>query len=201
MRSLLRSLLNALGVLAALPFVLWAKFGLALLGTKRFYMDAIYAVALVPGTPGMLIRRGFYNLVLAECAWDLDMHFGSAITQPEARIARGVWIGAYSLLGKVRIGEDVLVASRVSVLSGARAHAFDDPSRPVNEQEGVLADVTIGSGSWLGEASVVMADIGAGCVVGAGSVVTKPVEDGAIVAGNPARILRKRGETGSPSSS
>ena len=33
--------------------------------------------------------------------------------------------------------------------------------------------------------------IGKGCTVGAGSVVTKNIEDYSVVAGNPARVLKK----------
>lgn len=39
-------------------------------------------------------------------------------------------------------------------------------------------------------------EIGDGCIVGAGSVVTRSVPPGCIVAGNPARILRRGIEVG-----
>ncbi len=52
----------------------------------------------------------------------------------------------------------------------------------------------IGNDVWIGQ-SVLLArgvSLGDGCVVGAGSVVTKPVPSYAIVAGNPARLIRMR---------
>lgn len=52
--------------------------------------------------------------------------------------------------------------------------------------------VTLGSHAWIGcGATVIGAKIGAGAVVGAGSVVTRDVPDKAVVAGNPARVVRK----------
>ena len=55
-------------------------------------------------------------------------------------------------------------------------------------------DVVIGNDVWLGACSVIMSGvtIGNGAVVGANSVVTKDVPDYCVVAGNPARIIKKR---------
>jgi acetyltransferase-like isoleucine patch superfamily enzyme len=52
--------------------------------------------------------------------------------------------------------------------------------------------VSLGSYAWIGcGATVIGARIGAGAVVGAGSVVTSNVPDKVVVAGNPARMIRK----------
>lgn len=55
-------------------------------------------------------------------------------------------------------------------------------------------DVIVGNDVWIGDGVIVLPGvvIGDGAVVGAGSVVTKSVEAYTIVAGNPARVLRKR---------
>jgi len=37
-----------------------------------------------------------------------------------------------------------------------------------------------------------MDNIGKGCIIGAGSVLTQPIDDYLVVAGNPAKIIRKR---------
>jgi hypothetical protein len=55
--------------------------------------------------------------------------------------------------------------------------------------------LTIGDDAWIGERAIITPgcrQIGIGAVVGAGAVLTKDVPDFAIVAGNPARILRFR---------
>jgi sugar O-acyltransferase (sialic acid O-acetyltransferase NeuD family) len=57
----------------------------------------------------------------------------------------------------------------------------------------VLAgNVTVGARAFVGAGATVLPgiEIGWGAVVGAGAVVTRDVEPGAVVAGNPARVLR-----------
>lgn len=55
-------------------------------------------------------------------------------------------------------------------------------------------DVTIGNNTWFGHNAIVLpgVHIGDGAIIGAGSVVTKDVEPYTIVAGNPAKVIRKR---------
>src|SRR5262245_51151685 len=54
--------------------------------------------------------------------------------------------------------------------------------------------VTIGNDVWIGHGAIVLAgrSVGTGAVIAAGAVVTKDVPDYAIVAGNPARLVRRR---------
>jgi len=53
--------------------------------------------------------------------------------------------------------------------------------------------INIGADCWFGGNVIVLpgVTIGRGCTIGAGSVVTKDVPDFHVVAGNPARIIRK----------
>ena len=57
-----------------------------------------------------------------------------------------------------------------------------------------LALTKIGNDVWIGRSAIVLSgtSIGNGAVIGAGSVVTKDVPDYAIVAGNPAKLIRYR---------
>ncbi len=65
-------------------------------------------------------------------------------------------------------------------------------NRPVNYP--CKRHVTIGNDVWIGYGVTILpgVTIGDGAVVGAGAVITKDVEPYAIVAGNPAALLRKR---------
>ena len=58
------------------------------------------------------------------------------------------------------------------------------------------AKVKVGHDVWIGRSAIVLAgvNVGNGAVIGAGAVVTKNVPPYAIVAGNPARLIRYRFE-------
>lgn len=57
-----------------------------------------------------------------------------------------------------------------------------------------LADVTLGNDVWIGARALVLdgVTIGNGAIIGAGAVVTHDVEPYSVVAGVPARLVRKR---------
>jgi acetyltransferase-like isoleucine patch superfamily enzyme len=103
-------------------------------------------------------------------------------------------VGTGCTLGLVTLEDDVLLASNVDVLSGAGQHRFDELDVPIREQGGTFDRVTVGADSWIGNRSVVMADVGRQCVVGAGSVVNKPLPPRSIAVGTPARVVGTRGE-------
>lgn len=194
MKDALKVVLNGVGALLALPFVVWSRIGLGLFGSEGPFSSSAQALALIPGAPGRFVRRGFYCLVLPSCAWDVSIHFGAILTHPTSRLGHRVWIGLYALVGTCTIGDDALIGSRVSILSGRRPHGFDDAERRIADQPGEFQELAIGADAWIGEGCVVMADVGARCVVGAGSVVVKPLPERAVAVGNPAREIKRRGE-------
>ena len=53
--------------------------------------------------------------------------------------------------------------------------------------------VRIGNNTFIGARALILpgVNIGDDCIVGAGSVVTKSVPNGSIIAGNPARVVKK----------
>ena len=95
--------------------------------------------------------------------------------------------------------ERITVGARTNVQDGAVLHA--DPGIPLTIGENVsighqamLHGCTIGDGSMIGIQAVILnrAVIGKNCLVGAGAIVTRDVRPYAIVAGNPAREIKRR---------
>jgi acetyltransferase-like isoleucine patch superfamily enzyme len=91
----------------------------------------------------------------------------------------------------VEIGDDVWFGQEVFVTDAN--HGFDDPDVPIGEQIGDHQPVSIGSGSWIGHGAVILPGtrIGRNVVVAARSVVRGEVPDHSVVAGVPAKLVRK----------
>lgn len=85
----------------------------------------------------------------------------------------------------VKIGDDVFVGPNVS---------FTNDRNPRVKGEWKLLPTRIKNGASVGANSVILpgVTIGENALVGAGAVVTRDVPEGAIVAGNPARIIGHR---------
>lgn len=110
-------------------------------------------------------------------------------------IGDGAYIGHFARItavGEVVIGEEAMLADRVYVSD--TGHVYEDVTQPIKRQG--LRDgrrVEIGRGAWLGIGAVVVGNvrIGENAVVGANSVVREDVPDFTVVAGNPARVVRR----------
>lgn len=88
----------------------------------------------------------------------------------------------------VDIGDDVFIAPGVHIY--AATHPTDAQTRCSGLEFG--KPVRIRSRVWIGGAAIILpgVTIGDEAVIGAGSVVTRDVPPGALVAGNPALVLR-----------
>lgn len=101
-------------------------------------------------------------------------------------------INPYAVVrGDVRLGDAVRVGAHTSIIGFN--HSFE-PGTEVFRQPLTSRGVRIGSDVWIGSHVVVLDGVSVGdhAVLAAGAVVTKDVAPGAIVAGNPARMLRWR---------
>lgn len=152
-------------------------------------------LSLLPGKCGSYLRRGFYRWAMARCHCECTILFGTLFAQADTEIGCGVYVGPYCNIGLSRIERDCTLGSNVHIMSGKQQHRFDEISTPVREQGGTLEKIVIGEDTWIGNGALVMANVGRKCVIGAGSVVTRDVPDYSVVAGNPARIIRKRGHS------
>lgn len=115
---------------------------------------------------------------------------------PERGLVLGdrVVVGAGSTLtahSSIVIGDDVWFGREVFISDAG--HGYQDPETPIGRQLGEHRPVEIGEGSWIGHRAIILpgARLGRHVVVAAGAVVGGDVEDHAIVAGVPARVVRR----------
>jgi serine acetyltransferase len=118
-------------------------------------------------------------------------------SEPIVRIGSGVVLGRGShVVGhqSIDIGDDVFTGPYVYITD--QNHGYQDPDVPVGKQWPVNEPVSIGAGSWIGTGAVVLpgARIGRNVVVAAGSVVRGEVPDMCVVAGVPAKVVRRYSE-------
>ncbi|KAF1847547.1 maltose O-acetyltransferas-like protein [Cucurbitaria berberidis CBS 394.84] len=91
----------------------------------------------------------------------------------------------------ITVGSRTLVGPNVSFYSAT--HPMDPVLRNGTQGPELGKEIHIGEDCWIGGNVSILpgVNIGRGSVVGAGSVVTKSVPEFTVVAGNPARIIRK----------
>jgi acetyltransferase-like isoleucine patch superfamily enzyme len=193
-RDVLKQAARGAALVAVSPCLLSFAVRRRLLGADRALQSTSQTLSLVPGLTGQYLRRAFLSVALDGCAPTAVVEFGTTFSQQAARLDDRVYVGPYCTLGRVHLEADVLVASGVHIPSGAHTHGTSDVVVPIREQEGDRRLVTVGAGSWIGAAAVILADVGRNCVIGAGAVVTAPVPDDSVAVGVPAKVVRSRSQ-------
>jgi virginiamycin A acetyltransferase len=192
MRDVIRNAIYLGCCAAASPIVL--SYWLLSLFADRDGLVAGYSqlLSLFPGKLGDYLRKAALGFMIARCDRDCLVSFGVLLSHRDTEIEAGVYIGPHSNIGKCRIEKNCILGSGVHVMSGRRQHAFADLDTPIRDQGGSFEKIAIGEDSWIGNGALILASVGKQCVVGAGAVVLDAVPDFSIVAGNPARVVRKR---------
>lgn len=191
MKNLLKMIVMSVFYVLVFPFGFPSRAIYKLTGKYHLFAFFSELFSILPGIPGVLVRCCFYKQTLDQAYFDLRIGFGTVVTKMETRIGRRVITGGHAIISLSNIGDNAAIGSYVSILSGRYQHNFDKPDTNIMS-ESRFTVIQIGSNTFIGEKSLIMADIGSNTVIGAGSVVTKPVPDYVVAVGNPARIAKER---------
>jgi acetyltransferase-like isoleucine patch superfamily enzyme len=125
---------------------------------------------------------------------ELHVYNFRGLQHSRIRLGNNCIVGEFSVIrgqGGVSVGDNVIIGPRAQIM--AVDHIFDDPDRPIIEQGLQALGIEIADNVWIGAGAIVLdgVRIGRGAVVGAGAVVTHDVAPHTVVAGVPARLLRR----------
>ncbi len=156
-------------------------------GTNTKADDLLWALNNTqPGTPEYAkIQAELFGENIGENSVVMTPFRGAAIEN--IKIGNNVYINFNMVAmarGGVTIEDDVQIAANVQILTNNHD--------PYERQVLTCKPVIIRQGSWIGAGATILpgVEIGRYAIVGAASVVTKDVPDYAVVAGNPAKVIK-----------
>lgn len=153
---------------------------------------------------------GDYSTVEDYVVLDAGIHKGKIDIGVRSKIKRLTTIHSYDgwvqIGDRVSIGETCIIYGHGGVTIGnntilgpgvmipASMHIFDELDTPIRFQGETATGIFIGSNVWIGARAVILdgVEIGDGAIIGAGAVVTKSIPALNIVAGVPAKVIKKR---------
>jgi acetyltransferase-like isoleucine patch superfamily enzyme len=128
-----------------------------------------------------------------------DTRIGAFVeVQKNASIGARCKVSSHTFICEgVTIEDEVFIGHGVVFINDPDPHATAE-GRPQREADWQVVPTRVCRGASVGSGAAILAGvtIGPGALVGAGAVVTRDVPAGAVVAGNPARLLRMRDEPG-----
>ena len=187
-KTIIRWIIYSLAFVFLIPFFIASRLKIAIF----FTLSTI--LSFIPGVLGVFTRRVWYKLNLKQCGKNFSVDFGGVMKTRKASVGDNCYVGNYCLIGNVEMGNNVTISHQSFVMSEKSQHGLTR-SRPMNQQiKSELGRTKIGDDVWICLNSVVATDVAEGTVVGANSFVNKTFETYSIIAGSPAKFIKKRPE-------
>jgi acetyltransferase-like isoleucine patch superfamily enzyme len=129
------------------------------------------------------------------CVVGDDVKIGTFVEiQKGARVGNRCKISSHTFICEgVTIEDEVFIGHGVTFINDRFPRSTNSEGTLQTEADWECVPTLVKQGASVGSGATILCGltIGVRAVVGAGSVVTRDVPDGAVVAGNPARILRR----------
>lgn len=128
------------------------------------------------------------------CSIDEGSKIGTFVEiQKGASIGKNCKISSHSFICEgVHIADNVFIGHNVTFINDKFPRATNGDGIPQTEEDWNCESTYIEDGASIGSSATLLCGItiGRGAIVGAGSVVTKSVPENAVVAGNPAKVIK-----------
>lgn len=163
---------------------------------KNKWLNLNFTIVRKLGVKRWVINIIFQRVFRRHSKLDFSVHFTSNISEINITFHRDLTTllsfaasgGCYfQAINGINLGRNCLFAPSVKLISAN--HDFHMHERSVESTA-----ISIGDDCWIGANAIILPGVRLGndCIVGAGSVVTKSfIESGLLIAGNPARVIKK----------